>query len=73
MIFQWHAEVRVASLIVFFNFNTNNTYFFLPITLCFISVYIYYNPKTTPYSNADTLNIVVQREKKDVRMRSKPR
>ncbi len=50
---------------------------FLPIRLCFINVYTYPNPKPTPYSNADTLNIVVQREKKDenidVRMRSKPR
>ncbi len=31
----------------------------------FINVYTYPNPKPTPYSNADALNIVVQREKKD--------
>ncbi len=49
----------------------------LPVKLCFINVYTYHNPKSTPYSNADTLNIVVQREKTrcniDARMRSKPR
>ncbi len=54
----------------------------LPVKLCFINVYTYPNPKTTPYSNADTLNIVVQCVKKDAilmlelndaRMRSKPR
>ncbi len=36
----------------------------LPIRLCFINVYIYPNPTPTPYSNADTVNIVVQREKR---------
>ncbi len=45
--------------------ETNNKYFFLSIRLCFINVYTYSNPKPTPYSNADALNIVVQREKKD--------
>ncbi len=35
----------------------------LPIRLCFINVYIYPNPTPTPYSNADTVNIV-QREKR---------
>ncbi len=34
--------------------------------MCFINVYTYSNPKPTPYSNTDALNI-------DVRMRSKPR
>ncbi len=38
----------------------------LPVKLCFINVYTNLNPKPTPYSNADTLNIDVQREKKDV-------
>ncbi len=33
----------------------------------------YSNPKPTPYSNADALNIVVQHEKKDEILRSKPR
>ncbi len=41
----------------------NNKYFFLPIRLCFINVYT--NPIPKPTLNADTLNIVVQREKKD--------
>ncbi len=36
----------------------------LPIKLWFINVYTYPTPKPTPYSNADTLNIV-QRKKKD--------
>ncbi len=45
--------------------ETNNKYFFLPIRLCFINVYTYPNPKPTPYSNADVLNIVVQCEKKN--------
>ncbi len=44
--------------------ETNNKYFFLPIRLCFINVYTYHNPNPTPYSNTDTLNIVVQIEKK---------
>ncbi len=36
----------------------------------FINVYTYPNPKPTPYSNADALNIVVQREKKDEILKS---
>ncbi len=28
-------------------------------------LHMIYSPKPTPYSNADALNIVVQREKKD--------
>ncbi len=49
----------------------------LLVKLCFINVYTYPNPKPTSYSNADTLNILVKREKNgfniDARMRSKPR
>ncbi len=37
----------------------------LPVKLCFINVYTYHNPKPTPYSNADALNILAQREKKE--------
>ncbi len=39
----------------------------LPVKLYLINLYTYHNPKLTltPYSNSDTLNIVVQREKKD--------
>ncbi len=44
--------------------ETNNNLFFLRIRLCFINVYTYINPNPTPYSNANTLNIVVQLEKK---------
>ncbi len=44
--------------------ETNNKYF-VSIGLCFINVYTYSKPKPTPYSNADTLNNVVQHEKKD--------
>ncbi len=49
----------------------------LLVKLCFINVYTYPNPKPTSYSNADTLNILVKREKNgfniDACMRSKPR
>ncbi len=45
--------------------ETNNKLFFLPIRLCFINVYTYPNPKPTPYSNANTVIIVVQHEKND--------
>ncbi len=52
--------------------ETNNKYIFLPIRLCFITVYTYPNPKSTPYSNANTVIIVEKGRNIDVRMRSKP-
>ncbi len=51
-------------------------YFFYLLDCVLLMSTPYPNPKPAPYSNADALNIVVQREKIcniDVRMRSKPR
>ncbi len=39
----------------------NNKLHFLPIRFCFINIYTYPNPKPTPYNNAKTVIIVVQK------------
>ncbi len=46
-------------------YRTAKLTFALSIRLCFINIYTNPNHKPAPYSNADALNIVVQREKKD--------